>query len=192
MFRDALSLPSGGDTSPSPNITLLDPGFETASVFRLYLRLVHQGRITFEKHLPHVKELFLFLRKWDCEPAFNTLSAHLEIAVRRKEVYGSDAFLAAAHQDDVNLCQLILTVMWDETWRHIDAHPGRQTMRPGCNKDKESVWNPHHWEASMWASGIPQRYLFALACSYGETIYHLTDLPDKFRKYLDLIATGES
>lgn len=148
-----------------------------------------------KKNLKHMKELANFLLKWDCEAALNTLSAHLDIAIRRKEVVGHEAFIVAATAGDVNLCHLVLSVMWQEKWSDADAYgksADPKVLSPLRGKNGQNIWDPRYWPAYYWTCGIPHRYLFALSRAYGDNYLTEKGLADGFRYYIDLMAKESS
>lgn len=65
-------------------ITFTDPAYETAAVLSLYLQLVSSGNLTIHRHLPHWKELAVFLDKWDCKQPLQLLCSTLGMAVQNK------------------------------------------------------------------------------------------------------------
>ncbi|BEI85985.1 hypothetical protein CcaverHIS002_0602720 [Cutaneotrichosporon cavernicola] len=180
VFRDAHALNNG-----IHKITFLDSTYETAPVLRLWLQHVSQGLITVSLTLPHFKELTLFLLKWEMESCLNNLSAHLEVAVRRRLLGPTEAFVVAACAGDVSLCHLVLTVFRQDTW------PNATTTRSFTDRLRgkvgESVWDPRYWSASFWEA-VPQRYLFAVARAYGEGNNEDGALAIRFKEYLLLLG----
>lgn len=176
VFQDALALDNGAERS----VTFSDGVCETAAVLRLYLQLVVHGTLPMEGYLPHMRELALFLSKWDCQRAMRHMLSLLENAVRRHAVQAHHAFIVAANADHPDVCALILASVPDATW----SAPKGVQADPLWSPPGESVWNPTWFNQVMYAC-LPKQYLFALARAYGKG--DCSKLASKFERYIKLI-----
>lgn len=185
IFRDAHSHNKG-----KHEFAFVDTTYETSPVLRLWLQLISQGHLPVSKTLPNFKALAIFLLKWEMESCLSNLSAHLEVAVRRKLVGATEAFIVAANAGDVGLCHLVLTIFWEAKW--AITPPPRSSADCLSGTAGYSVWDPRYWSAGFWES-VPQRYLFAVARAYGENTSDEEDgLANVFKEYLELAGKGES
>lgn len=185
VFRDAQNDDSDDDTTHK--LILTDPVIETSAVFRLYLELVWRDSLPIHRHLPHWKELVLFLNKWDCQPQLALLRHTLSTALQAKASISSlEAFIVAAMASDDDLCQLVLRLKRGAKWRTIKEGEGEH-YEELHGRGTESLWDPRFWPAYFWTCGISHRYLYAVARSFGD---HGTEegLADGFRHYLAQIS----
>ncbi|BEJ16640.1 hypothetical protein CspHIS471_0600410 [Cutaneotrichosporon sp. HIS471] len=186
VFHNAHSVVDGSD----PKVALMDRVCESAAVFRLYLRLVVEGRLVISRHLPFVKELAIFLDKYGCDQARNFMCSKIENAVRKGEIDAHSGFLVAANASNIPLCRLILVLQAKDIWPSVQGGDSNNSIDGTVGKN---VWDSNYWPASTWNSGISRAYLFALARAYGSCA-RLPDksLADEFERYLRLIAVSVS
>ncbi|KLT38554.1 hypothetical protein CC85DRAFT_289407 [Cutaneotrichosporon oleaginosum] len=171
----------GLDSDTERSITLFDSTIETAEVVRLFLHLVVHGKIALEGYMPHVKELVLFLGKWDCERAKRHLLAKLENAVHRGAVQAHIAWLVGANADDPEICRIVLATYPDATWVAPKVQDGNLLWStPG-----DSAWSPASWNRGFWEDA-PKKYLFALARAYGKG--DCSKLASEFERYIKVIS----
>lgn len=184
MFRDAHDLGLSDLV-----VVFSDDEIECAAVIRLFLQLVTCGTLTFEKELPHIKALCLFLNKWDCAAARANLLSLLKTAVHSgRSISPSQAFIVAANADSLETCSLILTLKNSSKCRGKDG--SKSTSLPTVGK---CVWDPAHWGLAFW-NDVPKKYLFALARAYGEVdgpqYGERPSLPWDFEKYFKLVPNA--
>lgn len=167
-------------------MSFTDDEVETAEVFRAFLGLVQRAV------LPHsivktwtIRDLVLFLQKWECTTALNIALMHLREYVRKldedaktlrqnAQTHRKNAqtlrktapddhtaiiFWAAAQADDIATCTLVLTVFHSLEW---GDHEGINYDKPLAGA---SCWNPLSWD--RWRRSIlPERYAWALSRAY--------------------------
>lgn len=192
MFRDVADLPSSDldgvhacQPPPTHSITFFDAEFETAATLRLLLHFIIEGDLCPRARplsttsapstpaLPHppttytltgVRELVLFLRKWQASSTLSHALLVLERAVASGSVCALRTFIIAA---EVGHADLISTL--------VRKHDAFFTARDEEIEDVAeqglvgvSVWEPTAWPLSMWTK-CPSGYAVALARAWGET-----------------------
>lgn len=76
--------------------------------------------------------------------------------------------------------------MADHTW---PQPKDGQEPNPIKGTPGKSCWDPAHWSVDFWMSGIPQKYLFALARAYGHGDKAV--LATEFKRYLGAVEATE-
>lgn len=161
VFRDLRALPSTGsrcgcDSPGEQSITLVDPEFETAAVLRLLLHFITTGTLSPSPSSPSsspssgtytlegVRELVLFLRKWEAGPTLSHVLLLVERAVTSNTACTLRAFTVAAASDDSPLVSVLLG-RYDAYFsqREEDVEEAERGVVG------ESVWNPTAWPLSM-------------------------------------------
>lgn len=174
-------------TSSAHKLILHDPVYETSAVFRLYLELVWRRSLAIHRHLPHWKELVVFLDKWDCQAHLALLRQTLSSALQAKASISSlQAFIVAAMAGDDDLCQLVLALKRGARWRTVKEGQGEH-YEELHGHGTESLWDPRFWPAYFWTCGISHRYLYAVARSFGDHGAE-EELASGFRHYLAQIS----
>lgn len=174
-----------GEGSEELKLTFTDADFETAAVIRLFLNAAVKGNI--RSHVfgncADMRQLAMFVDKWDCEQVRRLMHSELEVSILRGWGSSFELFAVVAIAGDRDLCHLLVQKRAKETWPKGSAGRLRHRMsaRPGM-----SIWDPRGWGEDVWRLSIPQPYLFALCRAQGQG----GNLADEFEKYLKLIKPG--
>ncbi|CAK9779438.1 hypothetical protein CC85DRAFT_305851 [Cutaneotrichosporon oleaginosum] len=184
VLRNAHSVANGAKCK----ITFTDPDCETADIFRLFLGLASKGRLLAAWTLDPVRQLVMFLDKYECIQARRLFSSRFEIEIRRSGTRAHDLFLVAAAIGDTSLCRLILTRQAKQVW----GKPREGTKaKPLDGTPGWCVWDCRHWPSSTWNCGVPNKYLFALARAFGQG-GSSKPLADEFERYLGLVESSNA
>ncbi|BEJ16642.1 hypothetical protein CspHIS471_0600430 [Cutaneotrichosporon sp. HIS471] len=190
VFRDMYNL---GDGTQEFSVTFTDREFETGSVIRLFLCAAVRGDI--RSHVfgncADMRELVMFVDKYDCEPIRRLIHSECEVSILRGWGGSLELFAVTAAADDRDLCHLLVQERGNETWPR--GNNGRlhhrMSARPGM-----SIWDVRSWPESAWRLGIPLQYQFALTRAHGQlsgsTAPAGLSLADEFEKYLRLLKPG--
>lgn len=92
---------------------------------------------------------------------------------------------------DDGLCHLILTLKRHSKWKTVKEGEGGKEYELTHGRRKESLWDPRFWPAYLWCSGIPHKYLYAVARAFGDHGIE-EGLADGFRHYLALMDKRKS
>lgn len=174
----------------------MDPELESAATFRQYLALVIDGRVkSFDKELEGLRQLVLFLAKWDCNPPTRIILLDIREQLRLGTVHPIKAFTVGAAADDPTTCALALeTITW--AW---NAGP-EDELAGGTTKALST--HPLHMPYNLW-SLIPPSYMWALARAWGKCggggagvqtdkdLDKLGSLSAEFMRLLELAKKGE-
>ncbi len=154
---------------------------ETASVFRLFLKLVSGGQIELAKDLgADIYHLAIFLQKWDCPAHLSNLLRAIAVGMFLDDVSAIDLFFVAAALKDPNTAAIALRSTgwkWVMSAEATGAIVGR------------SVFDPRGWSLSRhreWQVHGNLEYLWALSRAYDDCSSDLSDLSSKFVEYLAL------
>lgn len=147
-------------------ITLTDEAMETAKVLREFLHLTTHGSLksSFPRKCEGLSELVGFLDKWDCEHVRNTFWSLFENNVRGGEIEIMSGFLLAARFRNDRLCAVILDVFCEADWEKPEEEEESPLIHGG---NAEIIWDANQWPEWVWTSGVPPRYLFAVARAFG-------------------------
>lgn len=166
-------------------VTLVDPDFENAATFRLFLELASAGRFAdtpaFNKSTgaDQLLALLEFTKKWEAEPTRNSLWYILSNDGNNANC-GMWTFKVAAHWEQAGLCASLIRARPLQTW----AASG--TALTNCT-DKASVYDPYHWPLAL-VKGMPQKYMWAIGRAYASAVDKEgglgSHLANEFERYL--------
>jgi hypothetical protein len=151
---------------------------ETAKVFRASLGLISDGQVELPRDLAGVRNLGLFLQKWDCPAALSNPLRAVQVGVLRGSIWGVYAFILAAVVHDQETAEVALggpAHCWGEEGGPVGGTLGRNCL------------DPRAWPSSLYGqlkgAGDP-KYAWALAWAFEDTGGDPSRLPAKFGEYL--------
>lgn len=175
----------GLDPTAERKVTLIDPDFEDAKTFRLFLQLASAGRFSDTPAYntwtgaDQLLSLLDFTKKWEAEPTRNSLW-YILANDRNDANCGMWTFKVAAYWEQASLCTSLIRARPLQTW----ASSGTALTN---GTDKASVYDPYHWPYLL-VKGMPQKYMWALGRAYGAARTKdgglNTHLANEFERYL--------
>ncbi|KLT42905.1 hypothetical protein CC85DRAFT_71847 [Cutaneotrichosporon oleaginosum] len=150
---------------------------DTAPVLRAFLALVSNGQVDLNPSLAGVRDLALFLHKWDCPAHIAHLLRAVQIGVLRGSVRGLAAFLLAGAVDDADTATVALAAppqRWGDDGR-VGGVLGRDCL------------DPRGWPPAVqreWHDFGSPTFGRALICAFEDTGGDRPRLASKFAEYL--------
>ncbi|BEJ16820.1 hypothetical protein CspHIS471_0602210 [Cutaneotrichosporon sp. HIS471] len=185
VFRDMYGL----NPDAERKVTLIDPDFENAKTFRLFLQLATSGHFTDTpayntcSGADELLALLDFTKKWEAEPTRNSLWYILSNDCNNANC-GMWTFKVAAHWEQAALCASLIRARPLQTW----AASGNALTN---GTDKASVYDAYHWPHGL-VKDMPQKYMWALGRAYGGSISKKggleTHLANEFEMYLKAVG----
>lgn len=165
-------------------IELTDNDFERATIIRAYLDLIscRKGRLPFAKATRGwqavLVSLIRFLNKYNSQSGVEQLRAYgAELALVSRDLEPEDAFVYAAHLNDLALCVAILDTFKEWTWRSDENDDRTDDQKALCGTNGEHLFSldgaPFHF-----AVALPAPYQWALCRAAGKVAYE--DDPQAF------------
>lgn len=180
VFRNAAEL---GAQKQDQTVYFTDPDFETAATFRQFLALVTTGRVkNADKELLGMRELVLFLQKYDAVPAMRIVLLDIREQLQLNTVHPIKAFVVAAACDDIVTSSLAVeTTSW--VW-----NAGPETELAGGTPRAYSI-DPFHIPYNLYLH-IPPTYMWALMRAFGKERTTGRKVVGEFQRLVKLARSG--
>ena len=196
MLRELLDLGHRGATGPKPSITFADPVTECAGSLSIFLSLIYGTTLVKAQHR-FVISCIDFLRKYDCQPALNSLRTLIRAQLVSTGHDGMNPyriFQAAAQLDDHITCSEAIRRGGEQHWNRKSECPGDRGIHQFL--PNRSMFDP----ATMGVKDmemIPPAYFLALVRAVDAARPAFKDGPTQstwdtaareFRKILELVC----